>query len=573
MNRFRPRRLSAPAFGVAIGICIGVIDSFINGSWSLDPLPIVWVWTTLCCLCGLIFSAERLGRLRALAIAAAGPGVLLLSRAAIPLKEKTGWQTPVVLGVCVAATIVIAIPLSYVPITPSRHTIAYAAAVLISIGGIVYLAADMRPADWLSRGNSRPTNARNVVLIFLDTLRADEAFEGLSPAMPRLAHFAANATSFDNAWAPAPWTVPSHFAVLTGANWWRVTPTRVGFEYSGPRLAEDFRSHGYATGAIFANPILRTDPGFTKGFDEFTVSRASGVCRSGIGELVYSSTLFGGPHAPLCVPLTAAEVTSRALRFSQRARAPYFLAINYFDAHDPYYLPAECRATGFHEVTVAERRAWRRAVIAMQSPGEEVIARTHAQYHTAMSCLDRSLDTLLDTLARQPNTVIAVVGDHGEEFFEHGRGAHGYALYRESLRVPLILHAPGIPPQRVTDPVTTTDLYVSLLRSAGLARADAPLPLLDPHQRKKVLSTYELVHSPNDPSPERAFSVVSGDFHFIYWRGGREALFNYRNDPGEKNPIPPLTLQAVADPMRGSAIRALRDKQRALPFSAIGYMR
>ena len=573
MNRFVPARLSAPGFGVAIGVLIGVIDSFINGSWSLDPLPIVWVWTTVCCACGLLFSAERLGRLRALAIAFAGVGLLLLSRAAIPLKENTGWQTPVVLGVCVAATTVIAIALSYVPLARARHTTAYVAAVLVSICGIVYLAADVRPADWLSRGSSRATNARNVVLIFLDTLRADEAFEGPSPAMPQLARFAANATSFDNAWAPAPWTVPSHFAVLTGANWWRVPPSPVGLEYSGPRLAEEFRSHGYETAAIFANPILRTDPGFTRGFDEFTVTRRSGVCRSGIGELVYSATLFGGPHTPLCVPFTAAEVTSRALRFSRRARAPYFLTINYFDAHDPYYLPAECRAPGFHEVTIAERRVWRRAVIAMQSPGDEVIARTHAQYHAAMSCLDRSLNTLLDALARQPNTVIAVVGDHGEEFFEHGRGAHGYALYRESLRVPLILRAPGIPAQRVTTPVSTTDLYVSLLRSAGLARAEAPLPLLDPPQRKKILSTYELIRSANDPSPERAFSVVSGDFHFIYWRDGREALFNYRNDPGEKSPIPPLTLPTVADPMRQLAIRALRDKQRALPFSAVGYMR
>ena len=567
VSRFNLRRLSAPELGIAIGAFIGLIDSLINGSWRLDPLSIVWLWTTICCACGVIFSAERLGKLRNIAMAFAGPGLLIGSRAAIPLKEKTAWSAPIVVMVCVLATIVIAIPLSFVPLVRTRHTLAFAFAVLLSIGGIVCLAADVRAADWISRESTPTPNAHNVVLIFLDTLRADEAFDGPSPAMPNLARFASNAAWFDNAWAPAPWTVPSHFAVLTGANWWRVPPSRVGLEYSGPRLAEEFRRHGYKTAAIFANPILRTDPGFTRGFDEFTVSRGPGVCRSGIGEALYLATLFNGPRAPLCVPFTGAQITSRALQFSRRTRQPYFLAINYFDAHDPYYAP------GIAKMSVEEWRAWRRAVIAMRSPGNAVINRTHAQYHAAMSALDRSLNPLLETLGRDPNTVIAIVGDHGEEFFEHGRGEHGYALYRESLRVPLILRAPGIPAQRVTAPVSTTDLYLSLLRATGFARAEAPLPLLDPAQRRKVTSTYELIRGPYDRTPERAFSIVSGDFHFIYWRGGREALFNYRTDPEEKTPLPALTMRGVADPMRQSMIRALRDKQRALPFSAVGYMR
>jgi len=572
VNRLNLRRLSAPGLGAAIGALIGVIDSFINGAWSLDSIAIVWVWMTVCCACGLIFSAERLGRLRPVMLVLAGPGLLILSRAVIPIKEHTGLPTPIVLLACLVTTLVIAVPLSLVPLAQARHRLGYTIAIVLSVCGIVYAAADVRSADWLSSQNARASTGRNVVLIFLDTLRADEAFDARSPAMPNLAHFAANAMSFDNAWSPAPWTVPSHFAVLTGADWWRVTASQSSFQYSGPRLAEEFRAHGYETAAIFANPILRTDPGFRRGFDEFTVSRASGVCRSGIGELVYLSSLVSGPRAPLCEPFTGSEVDARALRFVRRAQQPYFLAINYFDAHDPYYVPPECRTPGFRNVTMAERRTWRRAVTAMQVPDADVIARTHAQYHAAMACLDRSLGALLDTLQQQPNTVIAVVGDHGEEFFEHGRGAHGSNLYREALQVPLILRVPGLAPQRVTDPVSTTDLHLSLLRAAGFARADASLPLLDPAQRREVLSTYELLRTPADPSPERAFSIVSGDYHFIYWRGGRETLFKYKNDPQEKA-TSPLNLRAVADPMRQSTIRALRDKQRALPFSAIGYMR
>lgn len=571
MNRF-VGRLSAPAFGAGVGVVIGVIDSFLNGQWSLDPLAIIWVWTTIGCACGLFALLQRLAKFSLAAIAFAVPGLLILSRAVIPIKEQTGWSTSVVMLLWVLATGVIAIAFSFVRVAPSRHPIVYAAAVVVSVCGIVYAAADVRAADLNSRNRSSASSARNVVLIFLDTLRSDEAFGGTSPAMPKLARFATTALSFDNAWAPAPWTVPSHFAVLTGADWWRVPASQSSFQYPGPRLAEEFRAHGYETAAIFANPILRTDRGFRKGFDEFTVSRASGVCRSGIGELVYLSSLISGPRAPLCEPFTGSEVNARALRFVQRARQPYFLAINYFDAHDPYYVPSECRTPGFHNVTVAERRMWRRAVTAMHAPDAEVIARTHAQYHAAMACLDQSLGALIDTLQQQANTVIAVVGDHGEEFFEHGRGAHGSNLYREVLQVPLILRAPGLAPQRVTDPVSTTDLHLSLLRAAGFARADASLPLLDPAQRREVLSTYELLRTPNDPSPERAFSIASGNLEFIYWRGGREALFDYRSDPAEKSPLKTAT-PALAESMRESTVHALRDEQRALPFNALGYMR
>ena len=581
LSFLRARRLSAPAAGIGLGIVIGVIDSFLHEGWlhlqsaPLEPLIILFTWTICCCAVGVLFSAERLGRLRWFPLAAAGPGVLLLSRGATPFKNLMGWPSSHVLLTWLAATTVVAILLSFIPLRKSRHVFAYGIASLLGLVLLVCAAADVRAADWVSGPAARSTSARNLVLVFLDTTRADDALETTPPAMPHLAAFAARSTTFSNAWTPASWTVPSHFAVFTGANWWRVPAGGAGgFQYDGIRLPEQFQARGYDTAAIFANPLLSTDAGFSKGFGEFTTSRESGVCHSGIGELLYRVLLNDGPRIPLCGWFTASEVTGRALRFIRRAHRPYMLAVNYLDTHDPYYVPPECRPAGFQSLSRPEREALLTATPRMRQPSVSIVSHAHAQYRTAMSCADRSLGALLDAAGSDPNTVIAVVGDHGEEFAEHGHGGHGFAVYRETTHVPLVLHVPGAPPQLVTDPVSTTDLYASLLRATKLFRGDDPLPLLVVKKRRPVVSMYEFERVPKDESSgERGYSVVSGDYQLIFWPRNGEALYDYRHDPAEAHPLDIAALAAVAAPMRQVAVRVSRDKQRALQFSAVGYMR
>lgn len=576
---FFKRRLSTPAAGAVLGAVTGVVDSFIHERWRhlqnapLEPVVILLTWTICCCAVGLAFSSSRLGRLRWFPLTVAGPGVLLLSRGATPFKQMMEWPSSRVLLAWLAATAVMAILLSFIPLGKSRHLFAYSLATLIGIGLLVCAAADIRLADWISSPVSPDSTARNVLLIFLDTTRADDALETTPPAMPQLAAFAANATTFSSAWAPASWTVPSHFAVFTGVNWWRVPPdTAGGFEYDGSRLPEQFQSHGYHTAAIFANPLLSVEAGFAKGFGEFTTSRQSGVCHSGIGELLYRVVLNDGPHMPLCGWFTAEQVTDRAVRFIRRAHRPYLLAVNYLDTHDPYYVPPECRPAGFQHLSRPERDVFLSATPKKPPPPAAIVRHAHAQYRTAMSCADRYLSVLLNATARDPNTIIAIVGDHGEEFVEHGYAGHGYDVYRESTHVPLVLRFPGAPPQNVTAPVSTTDLYASLLRAAKIFRGDELLPLLDAKKRRPVVSTYELAPPPHGVA-EHGYSIVSGDYQLVFWPNKGEGFFDYRRDPAEVHPLDVAQIPAVVAPMRQLAIRVARDKQRALQFSAVGYMR
>lgn len=581
LSFLRAGRLSAPAAGAVLGLLCGVIDCLVHETWvhlqsaPFEPVAILFTWVIACCTAGLVFSPAIFGRFRWFVLAVAGPGVLLLSRGATPFKEATGWSSTRILLVWSVVTLIIGLAFSFIPLVKTRHVLAYAVAMLAGIGIFLYAAADIRLADWVSSEASAAPNQRNVLLVFLDTTRADDALEATPPAMPDLARFAAGATNFSNAYAPASWTIPSHFAVLTGANWWRITWGTRGFEYDGPRLAEQFRQHGYDTAAIFANPLLSRETGFARGFGEFTTSRNSGVCQSGIGELMYRVLLNDGPRVPLCGWFTASEVTARAQRYIRRAHRPYLLVVNYFDTHDPYYVPRECRPAGFERVRRADREALLTANPELPPPpNAAIVSRMHAQYRTAMSCMDRSLGALLDTASRDPNTVIAVVGDHGEEFLEHGRGGHGLDTYRESIHVPLVLRVPGLPPQTVTAPVNITDLYASLLRAAKVFRNDDALPLLDAARRRNVVSMFEFQKTASDPtSMIRGYSIVSGNYQFILWPQHGEVLYDFVHDPAEAHPMNVSAIPAVAAPMRQLAIRVARDKQRALQFSAVGYMR
>jgi len=67
------------------------------------------------------------------------------------------------------------------------------------------------------------------------------------------------------------------------------------------------------------------------------------------------------------------------------------------------------------------------------------------------------------------NTVVVLAGDHGESHGEHGEKEHGIFLYQSTLRVPLVICAPGTPARRVTAPTSLVDVFPSVLQLLGIA--------------------------------------------------------------------------------------------------------
>lgn len=551
-------RVSVPLAGLVIGFLTGAVDAAIahvNPVWASTTAPaappytwvaVIWTWMTIGCLAGILFSSPRLGRLRAIVLALACPGLLLLSRTASWLKETVGWPSVAVLAAIVAATLVLAIPIALIRFETARAMRTYVAATIISVALIVFWAADVR----LPKRTAVPRShsQRNVVLVFLDTVRYDDALR-----MPQLAAFSRRAVTFDNAWSPSPWTVPSHFAVLTGVDPWTVPfdAKQRQYQTSVPTLAGKLRARGYDTGAVFANHLLTGDV-FARGFDELRYTRSPRVCLSGVANLVSRSWLFDGPRVPLCGVYLASDVSDRARAFIREAKKPYFLAVNYMDAHEPYYVPPECRDASFAPISRRERQA------VVYGTGFATAPRVHAQYRVALQCLDRSLGALLRDAQADPNTVIAIVADHGEQFGEHGLGNHGNSLYRQLVHVPLVLHAPGLAPAHVAEPVSITDLHSSLL---ALASDQSPALF---HARRPAVARLDPISA-----PAGAFSVTHGGFHFIRYDDGREELFG-EGDAGELAPI--SAPRQVLDPLRDAVARAARTRSPDADFRALGYL-
>jgi len=521
---------------LAAGLLAGVIDALLvhrpvglRLATALFFLPLVWiVW---CLLVRMLFLVRPIARWADAAVIAAGPGLVLTSRIYPVLRNSA--VPSIASGVICAAAIVVLVALArFVPAGAMAGGAMLAVVWLAVLAFFGLRSAHEEPAPATV---SAVAGAPNVLLVFLDTVRYDDAQQ-----MPNLTKLGAKGVVYDRAWASAPWTLPSHFGVLTGMPPWKVPYDSAShrFLYDGPTLAERFASRGYTTAAIFANPYLGPDPLFHRGFRQFHVSTACVPCLSGLATLLSRALEHAGRDPTFFAPpdwMNASEVTAKALRTIERTNGPYFLALNYMDAHSPYYVERACRGRGFVQATDADWKAWGRTYNSRTPLATEPAARLRAQYRAALQCMDLSIGRLLDEVQRMRNgrqTIIAIVGDHGEEFGSHDLVGHGQSLYRQVLHVPLIVKAPAQAPQRVAGEISTLDLYDQLLRYLPGSRQ----PLVA-HPRP-VIASYKVIDSPRPPKFTAAFSAVQGRYHLIQWRDGSEELYDLDSDPDETKPLP-----------------------------------
>ncbi|HEV8433689.1 MAG TPA: sulfatase [Thermoanaerobaculia bacterium] len=553
--------------GTFLGLIAGLADAVLiaanvgNGGGMTYTPPLAWIgviWTsvTLGTVTGLLFGSPRLGRFRGMLIGIVVAGVLVLARGMAPLREITLWHTPLLAIVCLIGTTVVSIPLLFIPVQDIRRGTAWRWTAMAAVSAIALIVAGLDPQLPRWSPNAAPPDAPNVALIFLDTVRHDDAL-GNPPSMPSLERFSKTAIDFENAWAPAPWTVPSHLAVLTGKNPW--SP-----DAATTTLAERLQSRHFDTAAVSANPLLGR-PAFFPGYSAFTYSKAAGVCRSAFAYLLTRSAAYGGPRIPFCAWFTASEVTSRALDFVQRARRPYFLTVNYMDAHYPYYVPRECHDFDA-SLTRQEREAFHH-FNAAAPPSSALIGHVHREYRATLACIDRSLAKLLAGLDDQ-HTVIVIAGDHGEQFGEHGLIEHGNSVYRQVLHVPLVIKLPHTPASRVTSAVSLTDLYATIVEATAPDRRST-LTIFDAQKRRPAVASYDAWTSTGHSS---GVSAVDGGFHYIGWADGREAIFNDALDPAETSPLPSPRAAELAGRLRALTQREVTRHKAINEFRALGYI-
>ena len=284
--------------------------------------------------------------------------------------------------------------------------------------GIAALSATCTRSE-PQRTRERP----NIVLITIDTLRADRIRRDLTPTIDGIA---ARGRRFTMARTTVPLTLPAHTSIMTGllpaAH--GVRENGVAFKSQRPTLAKSLGQAGYQTAAFVGAYVLDRRFGLADGFEH------------------YDDRIVRDPNAVdrLEAERKGADVVDATLTWLANARSPYFVWIHLYDPHAPYAAPDEYVSR------------------AGENPYDGEVAYADAQVARVETALANSRD----------DTVIAVVGDHGEGLGDHEERTHGMLTYDSTLRVPLVLSGPGIETGVVDGPVSVIDIAPTLLRRAGL---------------------------------------------------------------------------------------------------------
>lgn len=289
-------------------------------------------------------------------------------------------------------------------------------------------------ALWLGCGCDAPRpRARNLVLVTIDTLRADHlgAYGYLRPTSPQIDAFRERATLYTRAQASAPWTLPTHASLFTGLDPFEHGAHAVrdasGRAIARPlaaefvTLAEALRDAGFRTGAFVANTgYLNRRMGLDQGFESYEVLRETGL-----------------------------EKNERIADWLDEGRGePFFLFVNYMDAHRPYntaaveggpVLRGEPDPGALDRLYRAVMPGGRRAPAAL-------VRRVIEHYDLGVANADRAVGGLLAQLrdrGLEDDTMVVITSDHGEYFGEHDLVEHSKDVYQEALWIPLLIRDAG----------------------------------------------------------------------------------------------------------------------------------
>ena len=282
---------------------------------------------------------------------------------------------------------------------------------------------------WLLWGRSG--EIRNVILVSLDTCRADHlscyGFE--RKTTPNIDAIAAEGILYTQAISPIALTLPAHSSVFTGTYppYHRVHDNlddRLGD--SSVTLAEVLSKAGYTTGAIVSTFVLDSQFGMYQGFDSYDDE-------------------FEVPIGPSeSFERRGDETTRHALAYlEEHQKEQFFLFLHYYDPHTPY-IPLEPFASEYADDLYAGEVAFTDQCVG------QVVAK-------------------LKELGLYGNTLLVIMGDHGEGLGEHGEAEHGYYVYQYAVHVPLIVRPPGLgKEQRVDEVVSLVDIMPTILGYLGI---------------------------------------------------------------------------------------------------------
>jgi arylsulfatase A-like enzyme len=449
-------------------------------------------------------------------------------------------------------------------------------------------------AEASTQAHDRP----NVLLISIDTLRADHLGcygdrHGLTPHLDRLA---AQGALFEHAITSSPWTLPAMASLFTG-----LSPSRHGAgEITNRRdplgrsplppntwtLTSALNEAGYRTHAIVTNPYLALRYGFGAGFETYeNVTIESEAFLS--FEKTTAVRLLKWLKPEWITGDRGETVSKRAqnwLASYDRSR-PFFLWLHYVDPHPPYSRPGVIPHKSFRGDVLSGATDDGTTSIALRSPdvarlrsgeirlGDKEKEAVRDLYRAEVAAVDSAVGKVfdqIDELGLKEETLVVLIADHGEEFWEHGRVEHGHTVYDELLRVPFIMRWPGhlATGRRVEEQVRIVDVAPTVLDLLGLPvppglDGESVLPIL---QEKETAP--RIAFAENMLFAEERIGIRTQEHKYVRWADGREEVYDLASDPAERVNLvavisttePLRELYAAAAPKLGDGRRSLTAK-------------
>ena len=368
----------------------------------------------------------------------------------------------------------------------------------------------------------------NIVVVTLDTTRADAlgCYGAPDWATPTLDAIARRGVRFEMARAPAPLTLPAHATIFTG-----LYPFQHGARDNGTfvlkpevrTLAERLKEAGYATAAVPAAFVVDSSFGLDQGFDQYF-------------DLPQREVAAGGEETSA---RPGEEVANVALDWlaSRKPGNPFFLWVHFFDAHYPYAPPADLLTA--HPLPA--------------DPKEKGASRKNGRhlYQLEMSAVDRALARVLkglDRLGGADETLLVVVGDHGEGLGEHQEASHGALVHDATLHVPLLVANPRLRVgTTVATPVASVDITPTLLALLGLDGGGTYGADLSPLLLPTPPGAAPTPFAPTRPIYFETcgtwftsgwaplYGVIDGDLKIVV--GPERRVFDLAHDPGEEHDV------------------------------------
>lgn len=341
----------------------------------------------------------------------------------------------------------------------------------------------------------------NLLLVSIDTIRGDRVgYSGYDIETPSLDSLAQEGVSFLNAVCQVPLTLPSHASILTGTSplYHQIRNNEDFFlEENFSTLAEILKNKGYVTAAFVSAFVLNSQFGLQQGFDVYD------------DEYKTPEALI--PYGPQRLAEDVYRSAASWIEANQGKK--FFLWVHFFDPHFPYTPP---------------------------SPFD--IRYKSRPYDGEIAYTDVYVGKLVQTLKEKSiaeKTLVVVVGDHGEDLWQHSEPTHGIFLYDTALKIPLLFWCPQIIPEgvRVESQVRSVDIFPTIL---DILRIDIPpscqgislVPVMEGKKVRDIEKSYAETYYPLLAHGWSAQESIRTD-EWKYILSPRPELYDLKKDPDE----------------------------------------